>query len=29
MTFFRALPGIQWIAPEPEQLFRALAETAN
>jgi tRNA dimethylallyltransferase len=29
MTFFRALPGIQWIAPEPEQLFRAFAEAAN
>lgn len=29
MTFFRALPGIQWILPEPEQLFQALAEAAS
>ncbi len=24
MTFFRALPGLRWIEPDPEHLFRAL-----
>jgi tRNA dimethylallyltransferase len=28
MTFFRALPGLQWIEPEPEHLFRALVALA-
>ncbi len=25
MTFFRSLPGIQWVEPEPEAVFRAIA----
>jgi len=25
MTFFRALPGIQWVEPEPQALFAAIA----
>ncbi len=28
MTFFRALPGLQWIDPDPEHLFHALTNFA-
>jgi len=28
MTFFRALPGLRWIEPDPEHLFYALATLA-
>jgi len=29
MTFFRALPGLRWIEPEPEHLFCALESLAS
>jgi len=29
MTFFRALPGLRWIEPEPAHLFYALESLAS